>query len=339
MLILYYNNSNEKRECMNTITFGIIGTGQITHRFIRGVNKVKEAKVVAIASRSLDKAEIYCAKYPWLTPYGSYDDILKNPSIQAVYIALPNYLHAEMIKKALDAGKHVLCEKPMVLHKEEVHECFAIAKERGTILMEAMKLCFLPTTLKAKQWIKEGKIGRVRYLEASYCVNHPAPFESGWHSHMEQGGGALYDLGVYPLAFANAICEADITSVQGIARKSTTGIDMLHMIQLQYADGACAQLRCAVDVDTQNQANIYGDSGRIMIPNFWKSDTAIVENTQGKEIFYEDHDASEFQYQIHSFTQAILGKEKEVKLMSESKSARNAGVIDQLIRKEGCYES
>lgn len=324
---------------MNKITFGIASTAEITHRFLRGAALVEEAEVIAIASSSKQKVEGYCERYPFLTPYGSYEAMLANPAIQAVYIAYPNNLHYEAIIRALQAGKHVLCEKPMVLQEAQVHTCFTLAKQKGLLLMEAMKPCFLPTTQKAKEWIQEGKIGRLRYLEAGYCAKNPLPFQSGWHSKLEQGGGALYDIGVYPLAFVNTICTFPICNIQGISRKGFAEIDTMHLIQLQYKDGVCAQIRCAIDMDADNKAVIYGDTGSITIPSFWKSDTAILENAQGKQIFYEPHDASEFQYQIQAFTQAILHKQVEVAIMSEEISARNARCIDQLMRKERHYES
>lgn len=327
------------RAYMKKITFGIVGTSSITHRFLRGVEKVAEVEACAIASRELKKAEAFCETYPFLTPFESYVAMLKEPSIQAVYIALPNYLHEKAILQALHAGKHVLCEKPMVLHQEEVHRCFALAKEKGLLLMEAMKPCFLPTTLKAKEWIQQGKIGKLCYLEAGYCARNPIPFQSGWHSFPSMGGGALYDIGVYPLAFVNSICKDAIIKVQGTARMLPTGADAMHLIQLQYENGVGAQLRCAIDMDADNKAVIYGEQGTITIANFWKSDTAILKNTEGTETFYEPHDASEFQYQIHAFVQAILLNASEAALMSEEESARNAQVIDQLMRKDDVYES
>lgn len=309
------------------IKFGIIGTAHITHRFIKGMQYVEEAQVSMIASRSFEKACAYVEKYPSIQPASSIEAMLEDETIDAVYIATPNHTHEYWIKEALNHGKHVLCEKPMLLHEKEVHECFALAKEKGLMLMEAMKPCFLPTTKKAKEWCS--KIGKIRLIEAGYCHQDIQPFEQGWHSKLNQGGGAMYDIGVYPLAFVNYFASSPIRSIQHVHRWYKSGIDTMSCVLIEYEDGMLASIRCAIDMSDENQAIIHGEKGTITIKNFWKSDSALL-TCDKEEVFIEDHHASEFQYQIQAFVHDILNKKIENDKMSEQVSALNAYVLDEI---------
>lgn len=316
------------------IRFGIIGTANITHRFIKGLNYVEDAKCDAIASRSLEKAINYTEKYPSMKAYGSIKELLQDPNIDAVYIATPNYTHCELVKMALQHGKHVLCEKPMMLNEQQVHECFETAKANHCVLMEAMKPCFLPTTHQAIKWIKENKIGKVQWIEASNCGNDLTPFLEGWHSKLHLGGGALYDIGVYPLAFVNNIHPLPIKKITALSRKLASGIDSMTMVQIAYEDGVLAHIRCAIDTTDENLAVIHGEKGTITIKNFWKSDTAYLKTSTSEEIFQEEHNQSEFRYQIASFIETIKNNQLQNIYMDEHASAKNAWVIDQIIRGE-----
>lgn len=320
---------------MKKIHFGIIGTGNITHRFIRGVEKVDGVEAYAVSSRNLAQAERYCEAYPGMKAYGDYKEMLQDANVDAVYIATPNATHVRYIMDALDQGKHVLCEKPMVLHEQDAVACFHKANQQGLLLMEAMKPCFLPTTKKAMEWIKDGRIGKLQYIEAGYCANGTTPFLSGWHAEKELGGGALYDIGVYPLGFVNHIEQSEILDMQIQQRILPSGVDAMSILQISYEDGVLAQLRCAVDVCVENQAVLYGTKGSIIIPEFWKSEKAILRTKTQEEVFYEPHDKREFQYQIRSFVEDIRMQRVENSIMSKAATCRNARVIDSLLWKKG----
>lgn len=307
------------------INFGIVGTANIAHRFIRGMQYVDNACVKMIASRSYEKAVAYVKDYPSIEAATSIEAMLGDENIDAIYIATPNHTHKYWIKEALNHGKHVLCEKPMVLHESDVHECFALAKQKGLLLMEAMKPCFLPTTQKAEEWLS--KIGKIKLIEANYCHDDVESFV-GWHNDLLCGGGAMYDIGVYPLAFVNHFVSSPIQSIQHVHRYLESGIDSMSCVLLQYEDGTLASIRCAIDMEEKNQAIIHGEKGTITIENFWKSDRADLISDEFDAIFGEPHNASEFQYQIASFVDSI--GESENKIMNEKTSARNAYVLDEI---------
>lgn len=315
---------------MKPIQFAIVGTGFITHRFIKGVNKVDHVCVCAVVSRDMKKAVTYASAYENMKPYDDYEKMLQDDEIDAVYIATPNHTHFSYIMTALAHHKHVLCEKPMMLHKEEVTKAFAYAKQQGCMLMEAMKPCFLPTSLQAKRWIEEGRIGELRLIEAGYCSPGIDPFLDGSRAKLALGGGALYDIGVYPLGFANHIHPCEIIDVQAQMRILKSGVDGATVFQLKYKDGVLAQLRCAVDTPMENKAILYGSKGTITIPDFWKSEYAYLKSDK-EETFYEPHYQCEFQYQIRQFVRDILEHKAEDKWMSEQASYKNAKVVDDIV--------
>lgn len=317
---------------MEKIKFAIIGTGDITKRFIRGVELVENAEVVAVCSRNLQKAEAYAASYG-IRAYGDFDVCLQDDNIDAVYIATPNQTHVTYVMKALHARKHVLCEKIMMLHSEEVKEAFALARQQGVMLMEAMKACFLPTTRKAKDWIEAGKIGNIRLIQAQYCANSMAHFREGYRSQLTSGGGALFDLGVYPLAFLLRIYPHPIVDIQTQMRKSETGIDTMSAIQLRYDDGVIARILCAVDMADINMASIIGEQGVIRIQDFWKSEQASCVAPVNEE-FEEIHNRSEFRYQVQAFVNDIITNQTEDAIMNEDASLRCIEIIEEIWRKE-----
>lgn len=316
------------------ITFGIIGTAEIAYRFIKGAKYCEGMRITVVGSRSLKRADQFVAQVPFLRAAGSYEEVLQDPGIDAVYIATPNFTHYDLVMRALQAGKHVMCEKPLMLHAEDVRKCFAYAKSCGLLLMEAMKPCFLPTTQKAKQWITEGRIGTLSYIRASYCHHDVQPFLSGWHQDRSLGGGILYDIGVYPIGFVHALLSESVSEISCVSRFLSSSCDCFNALTCRYGE-TIVQMLCACVTPMKNEAVIYGSEGSITIENFWKSERAFLHSTSGDEEFCELHNQSEFQYEIRYFCESIKKKEVEQPFMGEEMSLRNAALIDQVLRKEG----
>lgn len=314
------------------ITFGILGTAQIVHRFYRGAKRWDGVQIRALASRDFLRAQSFVRELPGVVAM-SYEELLQDPAIDAVYIATPNFTHEALIMRCLQAGKHVLCEKPLLLHETQVASCFGYAKAHHLLLMEAMKPAFLPTTRQAIDWIEKGAIGSVQYIQATYCHNNLQPFQNGWHQDVTQGGGVLYDIGVYPIGFVHSLLQEDAKITYVRQRTDQNTCDVFDLIYCRYGDIDVTYL-CSCDTMMNNEAIICGSEGRITIKNFWKSDTAILTNAQGEQCFYEPHEQSEFVYEIRSFCEAITNGLVEHPWMNETQSRRIARVIDQ-IRKEG----
>lgn len=252
------------------IRFGIIGIGKISHRFMKGIQLVEDAEVIAVASRDQIKAENYSHQYNIARYYGSYEELVDDPDIDAIYIATPPPLHFDHIMLCLHYGKHVLCEKPFLTSVEEINEVFSFARKQGCFVMEAQKSVFLPATKQVKQWLDEGSIGKLKYVEASYCYQGNFPED---HFVFDRGGGSMFDVGVYPLSYLayvvdQPIRKIEVQSITNEARIYENPVDMTAQIILEYESGVLGYVRSSISVATPNRACLYGDQGWIEVGNF-----------------------------------------------------------------------
>jgi len=301
------------------LRFGIIGCGKITERFLKGCALCEEVKVVAAASRDLDKAKSFCIQHEISLAYGSYEALCKDITVDAVYIATPPFAHYALCKMALENGKHVLCEKPFVSSEEEVGELFALARSKGLLIMEAMKAVFTPTTDQVKTWLSDGKIGTLKYAEAGYCYKSPFGYEH-WVFDPQRMGGGMLDVGVYAIAYLNGLISHEIEESVALSTKSVTGCDEFMQILIKYANGVQASVRGAISVNTKNTAYFYGTEGYIEVDDFWKSKKAKCIRYDGtSEDFFDDF-PSEFKFQIEHFADCIKKGTSESPVMSESAS-------------------
>jgi predicted dehydrogenase len=299
--------------------FGIIGCGKITERFLKGCALVDDVDVIAAASRELDKAEEYCALHDIRLAYGSYEALCKDRNVDAVYIATPPFTHYALSKMALENGKHVLCEKPFVSSEEEVRELFELARKKGLLIMEAMKAVFTPTTAQVRLWLREGRIGELKYAEAGYCYRSPFGYDH-WVFDPQRMGGGMLDVGVYAIAYLNHLISYEIKESVALSTKSVTGCDEIMQILLKYANGVQASARSAIGVDTKNIAYFYGTQGYIEVVDFWKSRQAKLVRYSGETEDYSDDFPSEFVFQIDHFVQCIKKGTCESPVMSEEAS-------------------
>jgi len=312
---------------MKNLKFAILGAGIISHRFVKGFRGVKGAKLFAVASRDLKKAEEYAEQYNIPLAYGSYEEMLEDPNIDVVYIATPPFLHFEQVMMCLKAGKHVICEKPFMQDSKEIETAFLYAKTHGLVLMEAMKAVFLPTTKKIKEWIEKGMIGTVRFMEASYCYRGEFE-ENHWVYQKELAGGGMYDVGVYAVAFLNEIANSPIRKHHRISQYNKQGSDDFTQIIVQYDNDIIASMRGAIGLKTDNIARIYGNLGKIEIPNFWKTNIAYCYEGENLVETYKIEQESEFTYQIQEIIDCIQEGQSESKIMSEEASLKIIRLIE-----------
>ena len=192
------------------IKWGIIGTANIARwGMIPGMKKAKDCELYAIAGRSLEKAKAFKEEYGFEKYYGSYEELVNDPEVQAVYVPLPNHIHLEWVKKSLKAGKHVLCEKPLAMNAKEAEEMFATAKENGVVLMEAYAYLHSPFIFSLQKDIRDGLIGEVDYIDTAFVTQG---YKEDFRLHKEFGGGAMYDLGCYCTTMILSIMEAASTN-------------------------------------------------------------------------------------------------------------------------------
>ena len=252
---------------MKKIAWGILGCARIAERaLIPAIRGAANAELAGIAARDERRARDWAERYGIPKAYKDYAALLDDPGIDAVYIPLPNHLHAEWAIRAAQAGKHVLCEKPLALTENEARRMFRAAEKSGVHLMEAFMYRFHPRFEKVMEIVGSGEIGDVLTVRSAFTF----PFTSGNQDYRwvpEMGGGALYDVGCYPVSAARTVFGGEPVSVFGRARlHPERGIDLAASFLVEFSCGRQALLDCAFDMPFQSWLEIVGAKGRIALP-------------------------------------------------------------------------
>ena len=261
------------------LRWGILSTGEIAATFAAAITEAQGGTLAAVASRDAGRAGAFAERFGIAKAHGAYDDLLCDPDVEAVYIALPHALHAEWAIRAARAGKHVLCEKPLALNHPEAMAMIQSARDNGVVLMEAMAYRLHPQTVGLVELVRERAIGELRLIRATFS------FDAGelepQHRLIDPllGGGGILDVGAYPVsvsallagaALGEANCEP--ISVQGVARLGPTGIDEYAAACLRFGDGILAEIACGVSLALPDAIELHGSEGRIIaLPPAWLS--------------------------------------------------------------------
>ena len=294
---------------MKTVIFGC---GKIAKRIALGFSYVKNNELVGFASRDVEKAKAYAQEFN-VPLYGNYDYFLNNDEIDAVYLATYNPNHYELIKMCLEHHKHVICEKPMLSSIEDNEELFKLAKDNNCLLMEAMKAVFLPINIKVKQMIKEGVIGEVKYIEASF-VRGPRHPEDHWIYDIKTGG-SLKDLGSYCAAIMNYMTDVKPSIIYKNTNKTDTLADTIAEVNIDY-DGISGHLLVSNEITGDSSLNIYGTKGYIKVPDFWKVGKGYYV-VDGNKYELDEEMKNDFYYEIQHFTDLINSNIFESPIMSK----------------------
>jgi predicted dehydrogenase len=245
------------------IRWGILGTGKIARDFSQGLKFLPDAQLLAVGSRSLATAQEFSRKLKIPRAYGSYEELVKDPDIDVIYIATPHIRHKEDCILCLEAGKPILCEKPFTINAQEAREVIALARQKQLFCMEAMWMRFMPLILKVRELINNGTIGEVRMLKADF--GYPAEFSPDHRFfNLKLGGGALLDRGIYPLSLCFFLLGTP-ASIVSQASIGTTGVDEQSAMILSYPQGQLAILSATLRSLTSNEAIIIGTQGQIRI--------------------------------------------------------------------------
>ncbi len=260
-----------------TYRWGILAPGNIAHKFASGLQFVPGAELYAIGSRDGIKARTFAEQYQAPVSYDSYEALAKDPEVDIIYIATPHTFHTENALLCLEHGKAVLCEKPLAINSRQVESMISAARKNNSFLMEALWSRFLPNIIKVKELATSGKIGAINHLEADFG------FKADYNPKSRLfdpalGGGALLDIGIYPLFFALYLFGKPI-EVESEAKLGPTGVDESCKVKLKFSSGAIANLRFTVTEFTPVEARIKGSKGEIMLPNRWYQPANIVTST------------------------------------------------------------
>jgi predicted dehydrogenase len=244
------------------LRIGILGCANIARQFVRDVSGSPLVQIVAIASRDAAKAEEFGSSFQIAHRHASYEALLSNPEVEAVYIPLPNSMHAQWAIAAARYGKHVLCEKPLALGAAEAAAMFAAAKENSVFLLEAYPYWFQPQTAAMLALIEDGSIGGIRSMQASFGFTLGNP-QTNIRMNPDLGGGALLDAGSYPISLIRLVMGEAPVSVQADSSWAESGVDISTSATLFFSGGRRVQMSCSMEVANHRRAIINGTHGTI----------------------------------------------------------------------------
>jgi len=251
------------------LRFGILGTGNIARQFSAGVQRSYRCELAAVGSRSLDSAAQFAREFGIRGVHGDYESLLKDSSVDAIYVSAPNSLHHAWTIAALKAGKHVLCEKPFALDAAQAEEMFDAAEARGLRVVEAFMYLCHPQTQAILDAVHRGTIGRLKLIRSNFCYA-TKKIEGNVRFDRSLGGGALMDVGCYCITLARLLAGAEPTAVHAVARMHTSGVDESTSAVLNFPGGVQSTFTCAMLTHGDNTAHLCGTEGWIEVPWPWK---------------------------------------------------------------------
>jgi D-xylose 1-dehydrogenase (NADP+, D-xylono-1,5-lactone-forming) len=250
------------------VRWGVLSTAAINELVLPGFARSGRADLQAVASRTSERAESYARENGIPCAHGSYEELLADPQVDCLYISLPNALHGEWTKRALEAGKHVLCEKPLTPSAQEAASLFALAEERGLVLMEAFMYRHHPQTLRAEELVREGAVGTPEIVRSWFHFTVEDPGSDIRYSD-ELAGGALRDVGCYCISFANHLLGGEPHDVAAVAHLSESGVDEWFAGSMLYTGGAVATFDCGMQAPLDIGLTVLGSEGSLHIPTPW----------------------------------------------------------------------
>lgn len=315
------------------IRWGIAGPGNIARKFAVAAKNTDCAELVAVASRSSDRAHSFAEKYDIDNFFGSYEEMAKSDLVDAVYIATPHPFHKECAEFFLDSGKHVLCEKPMCINAFQEKSLCETAKRNKVFLMEAMWTRFLPAINMAKEIAHSGKIGDVMGIEADFCYRL-TPEEEPKIFTPDMAGGSLLDVGIYLLHFTAHFFGTEPESITAVSNINY-GVDCHTNIILKYKDGQMANLTSATTLHKPENAYIYGTKGHIYVPDFYTASKIYVCTAKGEKLVEAPFKGNGFEEEIIECCNCINAGKTQSDVLPHSESVAIAEQMDEIRRQIG----
>ncbi len=299
---------------MIKLKWGVISTGKIAHRFATDIQYCSNAEIIAVGSRDQQKASEFCREFSIPNAYDNYEKLCSAPEVEAVYIGTPHSFHFENSLLAIQNGKSVLCEKPITVNKEQLETLISEAKKQNVFLMEGMWTYFLPSIMKAKEWIEEGKIGEIEHIKASFGFNMPFDPNARLYNP-ELAGGALFDMGIYPMAIAWYFLNKMPEKMELQGKIAETGVDE-DVFGIFTYDKSYLHFHTSFRARLENSAWILGDERTIEIPDFWEaSEVKLYEGREILEHFKDTRKGRGFEYQIQKVSQDIMEGKPESEIV------------------------
>jgi len=323
---------------MEKVRVGVLGPGNIVRRVMKDFHKAQGVELTAVASRSAERAKEAAEKYGARYAFSSYREMAECPQVDLVYISTPHVFHCEQAILMMEHGKHVIVEKPMAVTEAEALRMTECARANGVFLMEAMWTRFFPAWEKMMELIQGGEIGQVNHLYGVFCSSVTTVNPESRLFAPSLAGGALLDIGVYPLMAATAILGWNPVKIQQLHTLTETGVDSRMSVQLQYENGATAQLMTALDAKGPADLVVYGAKGCIRMENFWHPSAFEVIQAGGerKEYRFEAEDEGFYQ-EFEAAARCIRSGQIEAKQMPHGESVCMCALTERLRHDAGIY--
>jgi len=316
-------------------TWGIISTAHINRLVIPPARESPRVDLIAVASRDQSRAEEYARKWDIERAYGSYEALLEDADVEAVYISLPNTLHCEWSVRALEAGKHVLCEKPLSRHPEEVEAAFDVAERTGRILSEAFMYRHNPQTARLRALIDEGAIGDVRLIRSAFSYSLYDPGNIRLQADLE--GGALMDVGCYCVSGSRFVAGGEPSSVHGQAWVGPTGTDWMFTGSMRFGDDVLAIFDCATALPERDELEVIGSEGTLFLDDPWHCNAPVIQVRRAGEVErIEIGHENSYRLELENVSDAIDGKAEL--LLGRDDAVAQARALDALYRSAEAVE-
>lgn len=290
---------------MRKINWGIVGLGDIAHGFAE-VFQSEHAELVAVGSRSMEKAQSFASKYDIPKAYGRYEDLYADNNIDIIYVATPNSYHAQDMKQILNAGKHILCEKAITMNKQELDEVLELAEQKGLIVAEAMTIYHMPIYTEIKKRIDSGEFGQLK-LATAYFGSAKEANPKNRFFNPDLGGGALLDIGVYALSFVQYFLQSEPVDFSTLAKLFETGVDEMSTISYTTQAGTLGNVVMAFRGRLPKQGVVVCEDAYITFNSYPSADEALITYNDGREeIVRIGQSDLRLRYEMENLTQMIL---------------------------------
>ncbi|MCW5852087.1 MAG: Gfo/Idh/MocA family oxidoreductase [Anaerolineae bacterium] len=320
---------------LSMVRWGILGLGNIARQFAKDLPRVSDSRLVAVGSRTQATADAFGAEFGAPHRYASYAEVARDPDVDAIYIATPHTLHHENALLCLNAGKAVLVEKPFAVNASQARAVVATARARGLFAMEAVWTRFLPIIVRLREMIAEGAIGEVRMVQADFGFRTSF---NPTHRLFDPalGGGALLDVGIYPVSLASMLLGTP-SNIVGLAHLGQTGVDEQAGMVLSYPGGGLAVLSTAIRTTTPQEALIFGTEGYIRIHSPWWHSTRLTLSRpqQEDEVMEAPLQGIGYQYEAAEVVRCLQAGRMESDVMPLDETVAVMTTLDELRRQWG----
>ncbi|NQT14415.1 MAG: Gfo/Idh/MocA family oxidoreductase [Planctomycetes bacterium] len=316
----------------NPLGWGILGTGNIARKFAAQLPESSQAKLVAAGSRSADSAGRFVEEFAGKACAG-YDRLLADPDVEAVYVSLPNALHREWTIRALEAGKHVLCEKPLAVTAAEAEEMFAAAERCERVLVEAFMYRCHPAVVRLIETVRSGGIGQLKLIRTHFTFNRPEPADDVRYQP-QLAGGSLMDVGCYCINLARALAGGEPTAVHAACHLHPSGVDDYAAGTLDFDGRLLAAFTCGMTVEADRTTYACGSEGYIAIDTPWFSDgTFTLVRNDERETIRAEAAIAPYALEAEAFARAV--RDGAAPWITKTDTLGNLRVLDALRRQIG----